>query len=50
VKYHLKVSPEKVTESQEAFSSYLHRCPASQSVIGCIPILDELKIEEEERT
>ncbi len=46
VSYHLKVSPEKVAESKEAFSSYLIRCPAAQSVIQCINIRDELKIEE----
>ena len=46
VKYHLKVPHEKVAESKEAFSSYLIRCPAAQSVIGCINIHDELKIEE----
>jgi hypothetical protein len=46
VKYHLKVPQEKVAESKEAFSSYLIRCPAAQSVIGCINIHDELKIEE----
>jgi len=46
VNYHLKVAPEKVAESKEAFSSYLIRCPAAQSVIGCIALRDELKIEE----
>ena len=47
VKYHLKVPSEKVAESKEAFSSYLIRCPAAQSVIGCIKIQDDLKIETE---
>lgn len=45
-KYHLKVPAEKVQESKDAFSSYLIRCPAAQSVIGCIKIHDELDIEE----
>ena len=47
VKYHLRVPSEKVGESKEAFSSYLVRCPAAQSVIGCIKIQDDLKIETE---
>jgi organic hydroperoxide reductase OsmC/OhrA len=46
VKYYLKVPPEKVEEAREAFSSYLVRCPAAQSVIGCIHIQDDLIIEE----
>jgi len=45
VKYHLKVPEEKAAESKEAFSSYLIRCPAAQSVIGCIKIRDGLQIE-----
>ena len=47
VKFHLRVPSEKVAESKEAFSSYLIRCPAAQSVIGCIKIQDDLKIETE---
>ncbi len=46
VQYHLKVPPGKAEESQEAFSSYLSRCPAAQSVIGCIAIHDDLAVEE----
>ncbi len=47
VTYHLKVSPGKVEEAKGAFSSYLTSCPAAQSLIGCIKISDDLKIEEE---
>jgi organic hydroperoxide reductase OsmC/OhrA len=46
VVYHLKVAREKAAEAREAFSSYIRRCPAAQSVIGCIRIEDELRIEE----
>jgi len=46
VKYHLKVSGEQVGEAKEAFSSYLVRCPAAQSVIGCIKIHDDLDLEK----
>jgi hypothetical protein len=46
VKCHLKVAPGKTEEAKEAFSTYLVRCPAAQSVIGCIKIHDELLVEE----
>lgn len=46
VKYHLQVLKEKVEEAREAFLSYLVRCPAAQSVLGCINIQDELILEE----
>jgi organic hydroperoxide reductase OsmC/OhrA len=46
VTYHLKAAREKVAEAREAFSSYIRRCPAAQSVIGCIQIEDKLRIEE----
>ncbi|MGD8226954.1 MAG: OsmC family protein [Desulfobacteraceae bacterium] len=46
VKYHLKVPQGKTDEAEEALSSYLSRCPAAQSVIGCIRISDEATIEE----
>jgi hypothetical protein len=42
VTYHLDVPEEKRPDAQEAFSSYLARCPAAQSVIGCIEIIDDL--------
>ncbi len=44
--YHLKVPPGKGPEAREALSSYITRCPAAQSVIGCIDIRDEAVIEE----
>jgi organic hydroperoxide reductase OsmC/OhrA len=47
VGYHLKIPKEKAKDAQEAFSTYLVRCPAAQSVIGCIRIEDKLIIEEE---
>ena len=48
VKYHLKVPRGKTGQAKEALSSYLSRCPAAQSVIGCIEISDEATIEEVE--
>ncbi len=47
VTYHLKIPKEKSEDARQAFSDYLTRCPAAQSVIGCIQIQDELRIEEE---
>ena len=46
VKYHLTVPQGKTGAAKEALSSYLERCPAAQSVIGCIDILDDAVIEE----
>ncbi len=46
VNYRLKIPKEKAADAREAFSSYLIRCPAAQSVIGCIQIQDQLMIEE----
>jgi organic hydroperoxide reductase OsmC/OhrA len=47
VAYHLKVPKGKSGEAKEAMQSYLVRCPAAQSVIGCIRIEDKLILEEE---
>lgn len=46
VHYSLKVPPDKKEEAQEALNSYLVRCPAAQSVIGCIDISHRATIEE----
>jgi organic hydroperoxide reductase OsmC/OhrA len=46
VTYQLKIPPDKTAEAREAFANYITRCPAAQSVIGCIKIEDELVIEE----
>jgi len=46
VKYHIKVSDDKVADAKECFANYITRCPAAQSVIGCIKLEDELIIEK----
>jgi len=46
VKYHLKVPGDKVADAQESFSKYITRCPAAQSVSGCIKLEDELIFEK----
>jgi organic hydroperoxide reductase OsmC/OhrA len=45
VRYHLKIPPERAEDAREALSTYIRRCPAAQSVIGCIRIDDDLVIE-----
>ena len=42
VTYHLTLPEDKRPDAQEAFSTYLAKCPAAQSVIGCIKIIDNL--------
>jgi len=46
VKYHLKVPRGKVADAKQALATYIVRCPAAQSVTGCIGIHDEAEIEE----
>jgi hypothetical protein len=46
VDYHLQIPKEKAAEANDAFSSYLVKCPAAQSVIGCIQIQDKMTLEE----
>ncbi len=48
VAYHLKIPKDKSKDAHDALSVYLARCPAAQSVIGCIQIQDHLAIEETE--
>ena len=48
VAYHLKIPRDKSKDAQDALSVYITRCPAAQSVIGCIQIQDQLMIEEVE--
>ena len=43
---HLKVPQGKVNPAREAISSYLTKCSAAQSVIGCIDIQNHAIIEE----
>jgi hypothetical protein len=45
VNYHLRVSSSEEADAREALAVYLAGCPAAQSVIGCIEILDDLAIE-----
>jgi organic hydroperoxide reductase OsmC/OhrA len=46
IKYHLKVAEDKVADAKESFANYITRCPAAQSVVGCIRLEDELIFEK----
>jgi hypothetical protein len=45
VDYYLRAPEEKRQEAKEALANYLERCPAAQSVIGCINIRHQLRFE-----
>jgi organic hydroperoxide reductase OsmC/OhrA len=46
VKFHLKCPDEQVADAKEAFSNYISRCPAAQSVKDCIKLEDKLIFEK----
>jgi organic hydroperoxide reductase OsmC/OhrA len=46
VKYHLKAPEDKLADAKESFAKYITRCPAAQSVSGCIKLEDELIFEK----
>ncbi len=46
VKYDLTVPKGKTDDARNALASYLVRCPAAQSVLGCIEIHDDAIIRE----
>lgn len=45
VHYTLKVEEKKREAANNTLSAYLSKCPAAQSVIGCIDISHELSLE-----
>jgi uncharacterized OsmC-like protein len=45
VRYTLKVSPRREEDARWAFGHYIEKCPAAQSVTGCINIGHDLNIE-----
>ncbi len=45
VRYFLKLPAEQEGAAREGLATYLVRCPAAQSVIGCIDISHELTVE-----
>ncbi|UCD71477.1 MAG: OsmC family protein [Syntrophobacterales bacterium] len=47
VHYDLKIPHGKADEAHQAFEQYLPHCPGAQSVIGCIHIEHNIKIDEE---
>jgi organic hydroperoxide reductase OsmC/OhrA len=47
VHYHLKLPKEKRRDAKEALDNYITRCPAAQSVVGCIDLTHELTLEDD---
>ncbi len=45
VHHHLKIARPEEADARWAFENYLQKCPAAQSVIGCIQIEHDLAIE-----
>jgi hypothetical protein len=45
VQHFLKAAPDQEADARWAFANYLERCPAAQSVVGCIRIEHDLNIE-----
>ena len=45
VHHHLKAAAAEEADARAAFERYIDRCPAAQSVIGCIRIDHDLTIE-----
>jgi len=46
VHYDLKAPADQHSEARAALDNYITRCPAAQSVIGCIDITHDLALEE----
>ncbi len=44
VTYHLALKPTQREDAQACLDSYLERCPAAQSVVGCIDIAHSLNV------
>ncbi len=45
VHHTLKARPEEEADARWAFENYITRCPAAQSVVGCIRIEHDLALE-----
>ncbi len=48
VRYLLRLPDIQQEAAKECFNNYIHKCPAAQSVIGCIDVNHELKMETPE--
>ena len=45
VHYLLRLPDIRQEAARECFNNYIHKCPVAQSVIGCIDVHHELKME-----
>ena len=46
VTFHLRAPKDKHKDIKRAFSSYLVKCPAAQSILPCIRIEDHLTLKD----
>lgn len=47
VHYLLRLPDAQQNAATECFNNYIHKCPAAQSVIGCINVNHDLKMAAE---
>ena len=47
VDYHLRMPPDKQQDARWALDNYITKCPAAQSVTGCIELTHTLHLELE---
>ena len=45
VHYLLRLPDGRQDEARECFNNYINKCPAAQSVIGCIDVKHQLEME-----
>lgn len=45
VSYLLRLPDAQKEEAMDCFNNYIHKCPAAQSVIGCIEVNHEITME-----
>ena len=46
VVYQLRLPDAQREAAESCFNNYIHKCPAAQSVIGCIHVSHELEMEK----
>lgn len=45
VSYRLRLPDDQRDAAMDCFDNYIHRCPAAQSVIGCIDVNHQIEME-----
>ena len=44
--YHLKLKPEQRETAERAHGIHIDKCPVARTLIGCVDISTELKMED----